>query len=119
MRSAHPDSSSALSGRQTNNFRRLGVSPGAVVRRVLSGGYACCRGNPWPPRHLGDRLALAVDADLHLMDLGGDAGRLDLELVFTVEREIAVDLQAAARAEGQLLVAAVLGLPHWRHVGVH
>ena len=78
-----------------------------------------CRRNAWPPGHLRDGLALAVDADLQLMDLGRDTGRLDLELVFAIQREIAVDLQPAAGAEGQVLVAAVLGLPHRRDVGVH
>jgi hypothetical protein len=53
------------------------------------------------------------------MDIGAGAGRFDLELVFPVERKVAVDLHAAARAEGQRLVAAVLRLPHRRDMGVH
>ena len=53
------------------------------------------------------------------MDLCADAGCFDFEFVFSVQREITVDLQAAARAEGQCLIAAFLGLPHWRNVGVH
>ena len=84
-----------------------------VVRRII------CRRNPWPSRDVRDGLALAVDADLQLMDVGPGVGRFDLELVFSVEREIAVDLQPAARAERQCLVAAVLRLPHRRDVGVH
>jgi hypothetical protein len=53
------------------------------------------------------------------MDVGSNAGRFDLELVFSVEREITVDLQPAARAKRQSLIPAFLGLPHRRDVGVY
>jgi hypothetical protein len=53
------------------------------------------------------------------MNVGADASRFNLEFVFRVEREIAVDLQSAARAERQCLIAAVLRLPHGCDVGVH
>ena len=86
---------------------------GAPVRCIT------CRRNPWPSRDVRDGLALAVDADLELMNVGPDAGRFDFELVFSVQREIAVDLQPAARAERQCLIAAFLRLPHRRDVGVH
>ena len=101
--------SDSASLRSTKATPTLRGPAGTAKRKAPWFGASSPGRNAWPPRDVRDGLALAVDADLQLMDVARDAGRFDLELVFTVQREIAVDLQPAARAEGQLLVAAVPG----------